>query len=125
MSLTIAHEKYGQRPVLKVEGDLDLATAPELVTMGLALVQAGAPDVIVDAERLTFCDSSGLSAFVQIANRLGPAAGRLAIANPNSMVRRVLEMSGLIDAFVVADSVPAAVAVLENRPPGTGSGQQA
>lgn len=92
--------------------------------MGLALVQAGAPDVIIDAERLAFCDSSGLSAFVQIANRLEPAAGRLAIANPNGMVRRVLEMSGLIDAFVVTDSVPAALAVLENTPPPNGSAQQ-
>jgi anti-sigma B factor antagonist len=123
--LTIAHEEYGRRPVLKVDGDLDLATAPELLSMGLALIQAGAPDVIVDAERLGFCDSSGLSAFVQIANRLEPAEGRLAIANPNSMVRRVLEMSGLIDAFVVTDTVPAALAVLENSPPADGSAQQA
>ena len=117
MPLTITHEDHGRRPVLKVDGDLDLATAPELVAMGLALVQAGAPDVIVDAERLGFCDSSGLNAFVQIANQLEPAAGRLAIANPNGMVRRVLEMSGLIDAFVVTDSVSAALAALENAPP--------
>lgn len=121
MPLTIAQKEHGRRPVLIVDGDLDLATAPELASMGIALVDAGAVDVIVDAEQLAFCDSSGLSAFVQIANRLESTAGRLAIAAPNPMVRRVLEMSGLVDAFVVADSVPAAVAVLDagGRPVGS------
>jgi anti-anti-sigma regulatory factor len=49
MSLTIDQEDHGSRPVLIVDGDLDLATAPQLASLGLALVAAGAPDVIVDA----------------------------------------------------------------------------
>ena len=67
--------------------------------------------MVVDARRLAFCDSSGLSALVQIANRL--AEGRLAIAAPTPIVRRVLEMSGLVDAFVVTDSVPDALAAFD------------
>jgi anti-sigma B factor antagonist len=113
MPLTIAREDHGTRPVLTVDGDLDLATAPQLASLGLALVAAGAPDVIVDAQGLTFCDSSGLSVFVQIANRVGQRQGRLAIVGPTPIVRRVLEMSGLVDAFVVADSVPAAITALD------------
>jgi anti-anti-sigma factor len=99
-----------------VDGDLDLATAPELASLGLALIAGGASDVIVDAQRLTFCDSSGLSALVRIANAFEAGAGRLAIAGPTPMVRRVLEMSGLVDAFVVTDSVPAARAALAAKP---------
>jgi len=67
--------------------------------------------VVVDARKLAFCDSSGLSALVQIANRL--AERRLAIAAPTPIVRRVLEMSGLVDAFVVTESLPAALAALD------------
>jgi stage II sporulation protein AA (anti-sigma F factor antagonist) len=112
MPLSIAQRDHGPRPVLTVDGDLDLATAPELANLGLSLIEAGASDVVVDAERLTFCDSSGLSALVQIANGLGAGSGRLAIAGPTPMVRRVLEMSGLVDAFVVADTVPDALDIL-------------
>jgi anti-anti-sigma factor len=111
MPLTIAHESLGGHTVLTVDGDLDLATAPELTSLGLALVEAGAASVVVDAQKLVFCDSSGLSALVQIANRL--AERRLAIAAPTPIVRRVLEMSGLVDAFVVTESVPAALAALD------------
>jgi anti-sigma B factor antagonist len=117
MPLTIAQQEQGSPPVIAVNGDLDLATAPELVGLGTSLIEAGATDVIVDAQGLAFCDSSGLSAFVQIANRLGTDSGRLAIARPNPMVRRVLEMSGLIDAFVVTDTVADAVAALEKGSP--------
>ena len=35
-------------------------------------------NVIIDAQELAFCDSSGLAAFVQIASRVGPEGGRLA-----------------------------------------------
>ena len=114
MPLTIAREDHGRHAVLTVTGDLDLATAPELTSLGVALVDAGAADVIVDARRLAFCDSSGLSALVQIANRLPER--RLAIAAPTPIVRRVLEMSGLVDAFLVADSVPDAVAAFDEGP---------
>lgn len=112
MPLTIAKEEHGTRPVLAVDGDLDLATAPELTAVALALIENGAPDVIIDAERIGFCDSSGLTAFVQIANRLKD--GKLAIAAPTPILRRVLELSGLVDAFVVVDSVPAALTALES-----------
>jgi anti-anti-sigma factor len=116
MPFTIAHEMHGERNVITVDGDLDLATAPQLASIALALVEAGAPDLIVDAERLSFCDSSGLTAFVQIANRLEIVDGRLAIASPTPIVRRVLELSGLVEAFVVADSLPAAMAALDTKP---------
>lgn len=112
MSLSIARDEHAGHPVLVVDGELDLATAPQLTSTALALVDAGAGHVIVDARELTFCDSSGLTAFVRIANRLEPAAGRVAVVGPQAIVRRVLEISGLVEKLVVVDSVDDAVAAL-------------
>src|SRR6185503_15051558 len=105
MSLNIATDEHAGHSVLVVDGELDLATAPQLTTTAMALVDAGAGDVIVDARQLAFCDSSGLTAFVRIANRLEPSSGRLAIVGPQAIVRRVLEISGLVETLVVVDSV--------------------
>jgi anti-anti-sigma factor len=113
MSLNIANDEHAGHSVLVVDGELDLATAPQLTSTAMALVDAGAGDVIVDARQLSFCDSSGLTAFVRIANRLEPSAGRLAIVGPQSIVRRVLEISGLVETFVVVDTVAEAVAALD------------
>jgi anti-sigma B factor antagonist len=110
MPLQITHEKSGTHVVLVIAGDLDLATAAQLTAEAVSLIDAGAHDVIVDAQALQFCDSSGLSAFVRIANRLESASGRLAILRPTANLRRILEVTGLVDAFVVVDDVPEAVA---------------
>jgi len=111
MPLTIADRERDGRRVLSIAGDLDLVTAPQLVDAALALVDGGVRDLIVDAEHLDFCDSSGLTAFVRIARQLEPD-GRLAIAGAQPIVRRILEVSGLVEAFVVAESVDAALAAL-------------
>jgi anti-sigma B factor antagonist len=108
MPLKIVQADHDGRPVLAVGGDLDLVTAPLLTDAARGLIDAGQRDVVVDARELGFCDSSGLTAFVGIANRLEPN-GRLAIAAPQPIVLRVLEVSGLVEAFVVADSVADAV----------------
>jgi len=111
MPLIIADREQDGCRVLSIAGDLDLVTAPQLADAVTALVDAGVRDLVVDAERLDFCDSSGLTAFVRIARQLDPG-GRLAIAGPQPIVRRILEVSGLVEAFVVADSVDEAVAAL-------------
>jgi anti-sigma B factor antagonist len=110
--LQIDRHGDGSRAVLATNGELDLATAPLLASEALELIEDGARDVIVDLSGLTFCDSSGLSAFVRIANRLNPSAGRLVLAGPTAIVRRVLDVSGLDMTLVVVDDMEAAVAAL-------------
>jgi len=119
MPLSIAHDEHDRQTVLIIDGDLDLDTAPQLASMALGLVEAGAPDIIVDASRVRFCDSSGLKAFVQISNRLRATSGQLAIAAPPPAVRSVLEISGLVEAFIIVDSVPAAIDAIKSTSNGT------
>jgi len=116
MSLEVARREYADREILAVAGELDLETAPELVTAAFALIDTGTTDVIINASKLRFCDSSGLSAFVRIANRLESTGGRLAIVDAHPMVRRVLEVSGLVEAFVVSESVDDALGRLNGGP---------
>jgi anti-anti-sigma factor len=109
MSLTITQREHGKRTVLVLEGDLDYVTAPQLTEAADALMSAdGQIDLILEADQLAFCDSSGLAAFVRIAQRLAGDGGRLAIAGPTPIVRRVLALSGLEEAVIVADDVESA-----------------
>jgi anti-anti-sigma factor len=113
MPLEVARHEHGDREILAVVGELDLETAPTLVSAAFALIDAGATDLIINASELRFCDSSGLTAFVRIANRLEPDGGRLAIVEPHPIVYRVLEVSGLVEAFVVAPSLGDALGELD------------
>jgi anti-sigma B factor antagonist len=111
MPLKIVQTDHAGSPVLAVEGDLDLVTAPSLADAAIGLAETGQDDIVIDASGLEFCDSSGLTAFVRIANHLAPG-GRLAVVAPQPIVLRVLDVSGLTEAFVVTDTVAGAMHLL-------------
>ncbi|WP_027345091.1 STAS domain-containing protein [Hamadaea tsunoensis] len=112
MPLSTSATEAGAYGVLAVTGDLDLVTAPQLTRAAGELIAAGRRDVVIDASGLSFCDSSGITAFVAIATRLEDSGGRLAIAGATAIVRRILEISGLIEALVVTATVEEAAAEL-------------
>jgi anti-sigma B factor antagonist len=92
------------RPTFTLAGDLDLLTAPQLTGRVAHALDRGATEVVLDAERLEFCDSSGLAALVRLAQQLG--RGTVTVRDPRPIVRRLLEVSGMIDVFVVTGRPP-------------------
>ena len=105
MPLTLSHQQTDGDAVIALDGELDLASAPDLAELAGELVRNGAGNIIVDAQRLSFCDSSGLRILVSIANDLRPVGGRVSIVNPQPVVLRVLELTGL-DRTVMIDWDP-------------------
>jgi len=105
MPLTLSHQQTDGDAVIALDGELDLASASDLAELAGELVRNGADNIIMDAERLSFCDSSGLRTLVSIANDLRPIGGRVAIVNPQPIVLRVLELTGL-DRTVMIDWDP-------------------
>jgi anti-sigma B factor antagonist len=79
--------------LLRIEGDLDAATAPTLLDIGRSLAGAGCHDIVLDCDGLHFCDSAGLHAFVSI--RQAPGVASVTLARPRAMVRKLLAITGL------------------------------
>jgi len=87
----------GEGPaVVKLFGELDLSTAPQLEACLEGLGADGA-DVRLDLSGLSFCDSSGISAMVTASKRVRKQGGHLSIVFPQPAVRSVLEITGLFD----------------------------
>jgi anti-sigma B factor antagonist len=84
---------------LRLEGELDMATAPQLLAAVDPLV-AQDGDLRLELEGLSFVDSTGLRAFATIASRL--SRGKLILISPTNAVRRVLELTGLHDVPAIA-----------------------
>src|SRR4051812_27350270 len=84
--------------VVRVAGDVDLATAPALRSL---LARTGREaDVLVDLSGVTFMDCSGLSALLQARAH---HAGRLALKGPPPSLRRILAALELENAFTIMD----------------------
>ena len=98
-------EPHGVAPVPTVaaEGELDLATGPALLDAILAAA-AGAPaEVLVDLDRVTFLDSSGIGTLLRAHRRLGEIGIALRVVGGSAKVRNVLTLAG-VDRLLLASS---------------------
>jgi anti-anti-sigma factor len=87
-------EVYEQlNETLRLVGELDAATAPHLQRR----LEEHRSVTRLDLRDVTFVDSSGLRVLL-LASRASGADG-LILLEPSGHVRRVLEMTGLVDAF--------------------------
>ena len=87
-----AHPLDG-RVGLRLEGELDLATAP-ILTEALRGLEHVNGATTLDLSGLTFMDSSGIHAIVEYA-RSEDCPGRVILDGPTPIVARALEMVGI------------------------------
>jgi anti-sigma B factor antagonist len=112
MSVEISVAEQGSVTVVAVRGDLDMGTAPQLLDAGVTAIDAGRTQLVVDLSGVTFCDSSGLGAFVRLKKRIDAAHGCFALAGPNPTVRTILDVTGLTEVVGVHTSVGEAAAAV-------------
>ena len=110
--------------VVAVDGELDLAAAPELKRTLCELLRDGRGRLVLDFSRASFVDSTALSVLVGINRRLA-ADERLAIAGAEEGILSILELSGLSAAFRLFPTLEAALAYARTGAaaprPGTGT----
>lgn len=86
---------------MRVEGEVDLYTAPQLWEVLDAAI-AGAPhELVIDLSNVTFLDSSGLSLLVRAHKRLRPFAGTVIVRGATEQVYMALEVTKLNTVLTV------------------------
>jgi len=93
--IEVHHE--GGDATLTLEGELDPHTAPMLADEIENLVHSGVTNVVLVLSGLGFVDSSGLRVIITADRDLTEQGGRLVLRSPSDNVRRLLEITGLLD----------------------------
>ena len=96
--------------VLVAEGELDHDSRRILQRNAREVLESGGCRLVIDLTRVTFCDSGGLSLFVELHRQAEAAAGWVRLAGAHGMVLSVLKATNLDRMFVLYDSVEAATA---------------
>ncbi|MET7968980.1 STAS domain-containing protein [Micromonospora sp. NPDC005305] len=100
MTFTVTYGRRDGGPAcLRLAGELDLATAPELNAAIDRLAAEGHRELLLDLAELTFCDSTGIAAFVRGDNLVTAAGGWLRITGATGRVARVLQVTGLAEVL--------------------------
>lgn len=108
MDLRLKSRRSGAASVVEVGGEVDLHSANQLRDELLKAAEGENPCVVVDLSRVSFIDSTGLGVLVGALKRVRET-GVLSLVCPQRSVRRVFEITGLMQVFPIFDSVEEAV----------------
>lgn len=101
--LSIDSRRDGDAVTLVLQGELDLASAPEL-ERELHEAEATNPGrVTIDLAGLGFMDSTGLQALLRARERAESGSYELTLRRGPHQVQRVFELTRTVDAFSFAD----------------------
>jgi anti-sigma B factor antagonist len=105
--MDLAVSSHESIPVLRVTGDIDMASAPALAA---ALEQNTAnyrSPVLLDLTECSFVDSGGLNVLLQTVRQFDLQAW-LGVLGANRNLRRIFEIVGLAsdDRFQILDDLP-------------------
>ena len=96
--MTVDKDLSGGCLTLKVAGRLDTNTAAELES---EFSPDGVSEIVFDFAGLEYISSAGLRVLMMVMKAMSERGGKVRIANPNMMVKGVLDMTGLSSVFAV------------------------
>jgi anti-anti-sigma factor len=107
VELGLSLQERGDRAVLEVSGELDVATVKALRVALDDALGAGTPRLLVDLTGLFFIDSTGCRELVRAAKRARTAGGAVElVVPPGSGVRRVVDFMQFGELLPVHASLP-------------------
>lgn len=103
--------------VCTVIGELDVASAPKLRAELVRLVaeSEGPPRVVVDLAGVDFLDSTGLGVLLGGLKRVRARDGALVLCRAEPQVRKVFEVTRVIEILPIHDELDTAVDAVRAR----------
>ncbi|OGW34261.1 MAG: hypothetical protein A2010_00060 [Nitrospirae bacterium GWD2_57_9] len=107
MKIEIVSEKTDAGYLLKLKGDVDMSSSPEVRSaLGEAFRQGkGARALFVDLSQVRYMDSSGIATLVEAMQTCMKQGARLRLIDLSPAVRDVFEMARLSSVFDIFASV--------------------
>ncbi len=90
--------------VITVTGEIDVSTVPQLSTAVDEVLVDAPPRVVLDLGGVTFCDSQGLGTLVALSRKARMVQSVLVLVNVGEFLIRVLDITGLRSALLIAES---------------------
>jgi anti-sigma B factor antagonist len=94
--LTADYTLDGDTAVIRIIGEIDIASRDTVTNAARAAVADGATKLILDMSEVTFMDSSGIGAVIT-----AQAIASVVLRNPSDIVQRLIATTGLTNSFTL------------------------
>ena len=101
--MEIAIDKERNYSILKIKGDVDLYSSPQVRKQILALANKKHANILVDFLEVTYMDSSGVATLVEALQLTNKNGGKLRLFNLGQPIKDVFELSRLDRVFEIYD----------------------
>src|SRR5215210_4798152 len=99
--LAVERSRVDGYELLAVSGELDIATAPRMITaLNEAIAEMDAP-LVVDLTDVVFMDSTGLALLMNARRRVVRLGQGFAIICPTGPIARVFEIADMVESLRV------------------------
>ena len=92
---SISYRKNGEVCIFEVEGDLDIFCANHLSVASKERIEKGEIHFLIDFKRISFLDSTGISALLGVFKNARAKKGSLGLFNLSNECTYILETSGV------------------------------
>jgi anti-anti-sigma factor len=99
--LQVARESQDEVEVLAVHGEIDIASAPRLITSLNEVLGECTSPVVVDLTEVAFMDSTGLALLLNAHRRLARRGQGFAVVCADGPVRRVFTITDMVETLRV------------------------
>jgi len=113
MNLKITVKKVDEIiSVLKIKGEMDLYTAPDVRINIEQLLKSGQLKIIMDLSELVYIDSTGLGVFISSLSHVKKKQGNMIFLSPTKPVAKLIRIVGLENVLISYQDKKQAIAAL-------------
>ncbi|MDH5717244.1 MAG: STAS domain-containing protein [Spirochaetia bacterium] len=95
--------------ILDIQGEIDLYNAPEIKEVMQRCIDAKQFKIVVNLEKVSYIDSSGIGALISGFSTLKKYEGGLKLVNVYASVKKVFELTKLTSFFEIYESEDEAI----------------
>ena len=105
--------KNGDVYIIDVTGEMDLYNSYKLKELVMKMLEKNVKNFVINLEQVDYIDSSGIGALIYICSTIKKMNLNLAIANSHGSVKKVIELTKLMDYFPIANSIEEALLMVK------------
>ena len=99
LTVVVSVSQRVDHTVVTVSGEVDPLVADVLRSVGAQLLARSESHVVVDLERVSFCDAAGLRALLTLRDVVSSDGGEVLLRRPGRPLQRLLELTSTTQAF--------------------------
>ena len=105
--------KSGENYIIDVRGEMDLYNSYKLKELVTKMIERKVGRFVINMDGVEYIDSSGVGTLVYVCSTIRKAGMRLAIANVQGPVRKVIELTKLTGYFPIVTTIDEALRAVE------------